>query len=322
MKQVILHIGPHKTGTTFLQKIFSQNKETLATNGIDYIDFGMVHFGHHKIPEFLNKKKFKKGEIKKAISQSPHERVLISSENFDLLRPYSIDFLKNELIDFKVEIVIFYRMPTDRMFSWWQEEVKHGGTDSYYDYIVDHYSKPFLSPVLNTSKLVDLYIEYFGSDSIRLFDYDYCIQEKGVLKEFQKYLDLSSDLKVESKKINQRLAIQDIEIIRVLNLIAKKHGTLHAHNIRDAYLSKWDKNDPIMKTLESVQFKQVKNITIGDTFIDRILKNNFVRQYEANFFTKTSSSYTETSIPVPHSDWAIDDEVLALINNIYLKILN
>lgn len=317
MKKIILHIGPHKTGTTFLQKIFFENKSILAKEGVDYLDFGMVHFGHHKIPEFLNKKKYKVGELTKAINKSKCNTILLSSENFDLLRPYSISFLKNELADFKVEVVLFYRMSTDRLFSWWQEEVKHGGTNSYYDYSVNHYAKPFLSPILNTSLLVDFYAEYFGLDSIRLFDYDYCKEQKGILHEFQQYLGITNNLEVENKKINQRLAVEDVELIRILNLIAKKNGTLHAHNVRDAYLKGRANNTKLINQICSILEHDLIDISTGNTFIDRILKNNFIKKYNSNFCTETDSSFKETLISLPNTNWPVDEKTLQLINELY-----
>lgn len=34
---VILHIGPHKTGTTTLQAAFHQNREPLEAQGVHYV---------------------------------------------------------------------------------------------------------------------------------------------------------------------------------------------------------------------------------------------------------------------------------------------
>ena len=46
MAQLVLHVGAHKTGTTYLQNLFHQNRAALADAGIYYPDIG-PNTAHH-----------------------------------------------------------------------------------------------------------------------------------------------------------------------------------------------------------------------------------------------------------------------------------
>ncbi|CCK76143.1 hypothetical protein OLEAN_C19670 [Oleispira antarctica RB-8] len=321
MKKIYLHIGPHKTGTTFLQKIFQDNIELLRENDIDYLEFGKQYLGHHEMAAFLNQKKYEKDEIKSAIDKSLFNKILISSENFDALHPYALEFLKAELREFDVEILVSYRTPTARLYSWWQEEVKHGDTRTYAEYITPHYSKPYASHVLNINNCVKLYADNFGEASIRFFDYEWCIENGGVFDAFIQYLRLEGEFKISAERVNNGLSVTDVEIIRTLNSLAREKGELDVFNVRDAYLKKWNRKHIVNIEIQTIQQEYAKSIFVGNSFIDKILKKALLDIYQPNFVTGISSNYKEKSILMPESTWISDPIASEKITYVYNEIM-
>jgi hypothetical protein len=321
MKTVYLHIGPHKTGTTFLQKVFQENIELLNENDIDYINFGKQFLGHHEMAAFLNQKRYEEGDIRSAVENSQFNKILISSENFDVLHPYALEFLKGELSGCDVEVLVSYRTPTSRLYSWWQEEVKHGDTRTYAEYVTPHYTRPYASGVLNINNCVKLYSDYFSKDSIRFFDYEWCLEQGGILKYFVQYLNIKGELRIDSERVNNGLSVLDIEIIRALNSLAREKGELNIFNVRDAYLKKWNRKHIINAEIQAIQQKNAKPIVVGDSFIDKILKKTLLDIYRSNFVTGLSATYKEKSILIPESTWVSNPEASEKIQMIYSEIM-
>ena len=105
MKEVILHIGAHKTGTTSLQEYLSLNRDVLENNKIHYPRFAKTHDYHHLLLRPITERKkndfiwdiddhcefetvedFK--EYFKGLFESGIERLIISSELLFLNKPY------------------------------------------------------------------------------------------------------------------------------------------------------------------------------------------------------------------------------------------
>ena len=79
-----LHIGPHKTASTFIQKMLFNNKSILAENRKTYFEiFDQGDWGHHKLADSLrhNNDDLFYRIINK--TQKTSGDLIISSENFD-----------------------------------------------------------------------------------------------------------------------------------------------------------------------------------------------------------------------------------------------
>ena len=134
MKKIYIHVGYHKTSTTFLQKKIFPNLFNVDYLGVKYNKFKKVSISNFKNLKFIytNSKEYNsisefayrigiapsinltnkiiKNFLKK-IDQTESNKVLISSEDF--LRPYfyneMIFFLKDILKKYNVEIIISIR---------------------------------------------------------------------------------------------------------------------------------------------------------------------------------------------------------------------
>lgn len=323
MKKVYLHIGPHKTGTTFLQKIFFENRLELKNQDIDYIDFDMTFYGHHGVVSKLVQAEYNPGEIRQRILCSESNKILLSSENFDVLSPVELSFLQKELRDFQVEVIVAYRKPTERLYSWWQEEIKHGETKSFSEYVLPHYSKPYASSVLNINLLINRYSSIFGNEALTIIDFDFHRESGGILGVFLDCLGFTGELKVVSRDVNSGLPVFHIEMIRLLNSLGKKRNELKVYNIREAYLN-WLKDtgekEALLKELKEIQNKSYEEISIGESYIDKTLKEHMISEYTGNIKGGVSSSFNSKIVNVASSDWINSEAVTKHLNEIYNQL--
>ncbi|NEQ97180.1 MAG: hypothetical protein F6K30_10715 [Cyanothece sp. SIO2G6] len=231
MKQVYLHIGLHKTGTTYMQKVFTDNREKLRSLGVDYPELGAEYLlGHHNlawsfIPNkpLINGENFSCDRFFEYIESCECSKILISSEDFDFLQLAQIEKLRQRLAHFEVRIVVYIRQPLNALYSYWQEAVKHGDTTPFNDYCFQVLDQP---TSLNYGQVLDRWSAKFGIDVLSIVVYDnllednedialYCLQQ--VLA-----IDISvHDVELPQSRINVATDIRQIELIRQLNAIYK-----------------------------------------------------------------------------------------------------
>lgn len=130
-KKLYLHIGTHKTGSTALQVYLTHNRSTLRKSGVLYPDIGtpeFSRFGQHLIawsyfenqdylPFFkgnrLHREELKglklAEQIRSVSSDTSIHTIILSSEEFSILNPIEVKALANELEDFDVWVIIYFR---------------------------------------------------------------------------------------------------------------------------------------------------------------------------------------------------------------------
>lgn len=138
----ILHIGTHKTGTTWLQDFLSENRETLLQNGLDYPLIGRKKEGsqaHRYFSAYFRgiKKEYPVGfddVFTKKISSS--EKCILSSEDFYFCskQACSVDLIKEKLGE-DTQIMCYLREPTSHILSLYQEVAKNEECASLQDFI-------------------------------------------------------------------------------------------------------------------------------------------------------------------------------------------
>ena len=140
-KEIFLHIGFPKTGTSAIQRFFSINKGVLKNNGVLYPDAGLTEYaGHVGIAKAARMKAVKPFDILRSeIESSPCNKVVISSEYFFMLEPKKIEFLCEQLSDYKVVIIVYLRRQDNRIESGYLQvlrDIEFRFTGSVDDYIV------------------------------------------------------------------------------------------------------------------------------------------------------------------------------------------
>lgn len=133
MRDLILHIGRHKSGTSSLQRFLVDNYKVLLEHGWLYPKHGRGDsIAHHSIATYFNPNQFEKlspssqlaiqeqvSLFRKEISQ--HDKVIISSENFQNINPKNI---KKELENINLTVVIYLREIISYFLSSYSQAIK------------------------------------------------------------------------------------------------------------------------------------------------------------------------------------------------------
>ncbi|WP_404982874.1 hypothetical protein [Cobetia marina] len=334
MKKVYLHIGPHKTGSTYIQKALYENKIQLQEAGLNYpSDEYTQNFAHHRLAELYFTKKFVQAQalLKNLIGDNTDD-IILSSENFDRLDSVSVNQLKQDLSCYNTKIIFFSRRISDLLVSNWQEDVKHGYTLSWGEYAYKHILKPFQSNVINKNKILDVYADSFGVESIIILDYSfYEYAKRDIFIELLSLIDVKIEFRKDKNvQINKSLAYARIELIRALNSMYSHSNKKVNHFVRTAFLD-YVKNNPNcsdVAAVEDIIKEGYTEVNMGSAFTIKHLDNLFIGKYGNNIIETTSYEDVEKTYLLPDSDWIFNpiassktERLKGNIDNFYEKVL-
>lgn len=215
MARLLLHIGAHKTATTYLQRCFYRNRKLLEEFDIHYPDIG-PNPAHHiltapwiqngDIPDSFFGEGGPEGMWNRFISNYAHRSgiVFLSGEPFSRMKPQRVDMgeLSARLSAFEdVRIIYTARRQTELIQSIWLQKIKTKIDGDLVEFI-NHACSKFMA----TGVPVDHRIIYehvltgFAPQQVTILDYERVrCSPGGVLQTF---LDLiGCDLKAEQMDI-------------------------------------------------------------------------------------------------------------------------
>jgi hypothetical protein len=141
--RTILHIGSHKTGTTFLQNVLQANENLLRRYGISYPKYGRdmnpVHRspGHRYFPAFFRNERRGFPEDFNGFFPEDEDILpvrMLSAEDFWFCSPPQIERVR-EHFPGEVTIVCYLRNPESHIFSLYTEALKNKITDSFSEFV-------------------------------------------------------------------------------------------------------------------------------------------------------------------------------------------
>lgn len=217
--RLLLHIGPHKTGTTYLQSRLLQHAAALrAGQGINYVQAGIgPQFGHHKLCAEL--RHTGPGEAWAAAAQewAQYPCHIISSENFSRLPAAAVATLAELLAGLEVEVCYVLRRPEALLYAAWQEQVKHGSPQSLPEFVAPHLAAPEDSPLLNPQVLLAPYLQAFGG-RLRLLSYDGArAAGQSLVTALFEGLTLGAPPGADNAVVNKSMRLDRAETLRALN---------------------------------------------------------------------------------------------------------
>ncbi len=196
MKKVILHIGTGKTGSSTIQNtLYSLRRVLKKRYGVDYALCGLSevnHYGeiihaHYQFVDWLKKRRLEKLEIARSyIQNSTCKTIVFSCESFyHDLRDEEIALLHNLFSDFQLCIVCYVRRQDLYVESAYKQQVKVGAfTMPFSDFADDHSNVNYLFEAhANYYRLLSLWADYFGVDSVRVIPFERRYMKNGDLVE-------------------------------------------------------------------------------------------------------------------------------------------
>lgn len=246
MAEFVFHIGPHKTGSTYLQNCLCSARAELAAKGVIYPTTWQIETNHQGLPAKLKTAKDLESLCADFRLLASEDVVVLSSEDLSSLEYDSLLLLKELIGDQKARFVFYCRRWSELLYSCWQENVKQGSLETLPEYYVPRLANPFESNILNFNIVLDCYASIFGRHSIQIVSYSNLRDKKvDIFRHFVSEIldikDANFSFPTESFP-NAALGYVDIEIIRILNGLDQSflHGRYHARHL---YLEKKNEVD-------------------------------------------------------------------------------
>ena len=203
MAKLVLHIGAHKTGTSYLQSLFYHNHDLLRSHGVFYPKTG-PNLAHHAlaavwipvsdVPERFFGAAGPVGLWDKLIAEyAPLDgTVFLSAENFSRSAPKAVDMadLAKRLAPFEsVQVVYTLRAQTEMMTSLWVQVAKNRKAPSLHSYIDKALNQGMGGGIpLDYNVIYDQLLQGFAPEQITLLDYATFRRTKGGIE--QVFLDI------------------------------------------------------------------------------------------------------------------------------------
>jgi hypothetical protein len=228
-KRLFLHVGPHKTGSTYLQKRLTDAKGALRERGIEYPEFGVSLVGHHPIVDTFRwggpATRIDKTAIREALAQ--FNQLIISSENFVFLDRERLVAFRDLFADYDIIPIFYIRNIADIWPSHWQEFVKHGADETFLEYMatVEGWLNCFdLSPIDQSHQMEKL-ADVFGFHKLIAISYDNVLASgESIFDQFWRDVLKLADhgLPAYNRSINPSLGPERVEVIRTLNQLFRE----------------------------------------------------------------------------------------------------
>ncbi len=267
MPEFIIHIGPHKTGTTYLQTIFQAAAPALRDQGVLYPD-DQGQPGHVMVVSKLRDMD-RHAELAAEFdtySQSGCRTVLISAEDLAHLSVPEITVLRDAIGTNPTRIVFYCRSPAAVALSNWGESVRHGHATPLDQALTRHLERPFISPPINYGISLHRYAGVFGRDALNLVSLEALSRyqqdlETHFASTFLGLNDLPS-IGVRPNR-NASLPLMDAEIIRALNAMRLEREKTRDATMRRLYVAR--KQPPPLPVTRAAMARQQDIMLFDET---------------------------------------------------------
>ena len=234
-KQLILHVGFHKSGTSALQESFAAQRGELAAAGVLYPNIGRK--AHHRIAWALTQKpwgwKARGGETTPfrhfskmvgLVNRSGSEKILLSSEFFAELTPDQIQKIAGAIKGREVKILFTLRPLVKLLASSYQQYLKYGTKADYVEWLHSVLDEPGISKINPTfwkrhmhGDVVARWSEVFGAQAVNVVIADESKPEF-LFDSVNELLGLDKDfLKAQSTGSNRSLSLEEVSLLLELN---------------------------------------------------------------------------------------------------------
>jgi len=168
---LFIHIGLHKTGSSSLQEWLTHNAARLSTSGVDYVEIGRgrgpTAFAHHAL---ASDSALDPGglwdRLRQTLDAEPERRVVVSSENFSLLRPEVIAAIAARIGSHRVQVLVYLRPLESTIPAAYNQVTRYGlNLDDIDRYFVRSVDSPFW---WQPEDGIRAWIDAFGAEQVRV----------------------------------------------------------------------------------------------------------------------------------------------------------
>lgn len=272
MLKFVIHAGPPKTGSTYLQMSLRALAPKLRAAGVWYPDVWWTHPGHFNHAMLLHgimssqDEAFQDGF--RQFEASDAHTIVLSSEGFGGMRRNQLTRLRRLIGDHDCKVIYYCRRWSDWVPSQWQESVKAGRIETLPEACARIYRDPSQPPI-NFSMRLDWLTEIFGPESVQLISLSNLIDEK--IDMANHFCDAVLGLPGipppdEGGRVNESRDPFMSELGRILNVLKITRGEEVAPRIAPLLIrfrEHPDLRDDVEKVLASME-SSVATITLDD----------------------------------------------------------
>lgn len=318
MAKVILHVGPHKTASTFIQRELLSNQKALAAQGVVYPSDGInVQYGQHEVPGQLAAGQPSETLARIVAGLGRDQTLLLSSENFDRLTEPQLGLLAQQLEGCRIEVLYVHRRPDRRLLSLWQEECKHGGTLTWSEHFLQHASRPYLSGVLNPNRVLNRYRRVLGA-KVALIDYENAAGSPDLAQAVLNFVAPSGRFVVQEEAVNSSSSPIGSEVLRALNALyavtRKAPAGVRVRRGMNESFRQTCKDE--MKELRATVQAHARPVEIMGVQMIHSIQKRLLASYAASVRGELSTAEGPTTVELPSSDWVFAPGALALLNHV------
>ncbi|MBD9371287.1 hypothetical protein IB238_01360 [Rhizobium sp. ARZ01] len=226
--RLVMHIGPHKTATTYMQANFHHDADRLLERGWLYPSIGeRVGIAHHDLSDhgsqFLKREGAAYSDFVKVLQRADREglNILLSSEGFRRWKEMHFEVIAELIGNRSLHVVYTLRDPLDTVYSLWAQKAGMGSAPSLPVWMERPLRSPLRSAYMNPLKEIQPVLSMPGVD-YKVLHYEEIRKQK--LDIYAYFLQIAldiHDLKATKPSANERLPIEMTEFIR---LLAKESG--------------------------------------------------------------------------------------------------
>ena len=225
----LIHIGPPKTGTTYLQGAFHRNREAVSAQGVHYA--GATRQPIAAIQAVMGKSSPNTGEtpsmkqwrsLVNEVAHAPQSRVVVSSEFLAEAKPAMIKTIIEELGGDRAHVVVTLRPLARILPSQWQQFVQSGQRMPFNDWLDAVFNDPSrITPTFwrrhRHDRLVARWAEVVGPQNVTAIALDE--RDHGmVLRVFEQLVGLrAGTLIAEEDLSNRSMTLSEVEVVRAFN---------------------------------------------------------------------------------------------------------
>lgn len=252
-KQVLLHVGLPKTGTTYLQRCFADNEDWLRARGVSYPTLGREQlYGHHNLARALEGEPLMDAdygargavEVFRSALEVAEPRVLISCEQLSTLSETAAKKLGEALEGHDVSVVVYLRRRSAVAVSMWSELTKWGRLESFEEFLAGELlgaSAWVLRPEIVLRKVHAM----VGGDEMKVIVYDHLVEDEvelcGHFVEHALGLSPDGGLTLPERSFNASNDAATLEVVRAIHGVRRRRGQevdIRAHEALRTFLER------------------------------------------------------------------------------------
>lgn len=243
MPTYVIHIGPPKAGSTYLQSCLAALRGPLEKAGVAYHTNLMgrpITMNHEWMLATLAAGRTPDLEAEfDRFNRSDYRYVILSTEGYFGIPDEQLDYLREMTAGNPVLVVYYARRWSERIPSQWQQLVKMGRFTTFPEHFAREMRHPERYFDLNPKLVFDRFARVFGRESLRIMPFNTLVERKiDLLDHFLKVLDIKLKERPAPDKIvaNESPKIIDTEMLRVLNYLYFQATGERSHHVRMQFL--------------------------------------------------------------------------------------